>query len=124
MFVYENVCVCSCVCVRACVRAYVRACVYQWEANVPLLVVGKLEERIVVVRDALSDKRGTVSLDRPADNQGGIRVDTTKACNASRCVRTVYLDDLRELAVRHIRSRRAVIKVGERSMFYCSHHSE
>ena len=78
-----------------------------------MLIVGKFEDRFVVVRNALSDQRGTVTLDRATDNQGSIRVNTDSACNGTRCVRTVYMDDLTELAVRHFRSRRAVMKVGE-----------
>ncbi|KAK2188195.1 hypothetical protein NP493_140g00031 [Ridgeia piscesae] len=73
--------------------------------------LGKFEDRFVVVRNALSDQRGTVTLDRATDNQGSIRVNTDSACNGTRCVRTVYMDDLTELAVRHFRSRRAVMKV-------------
>ena len=86
-----------------------------------MLFVGKFEDRVVVVRNALSDRRGPVTLDGDTDNQGSIRVDTDSACNGTHCVRAVYMDDLTELAVRHFRSRRAVMKVREEDVLLPDH---
>ena len=82
-----------------------------------LLGAGKFEDRIVIVRDAISDRRGMVSLITPTDNQGAVRVKDACKLNTSYCVRTVYMDDLTGVATRHIRSRRAVVKVRRDCLF-------
>ena len=83
----------------------------QLKADLSLLVAGKFEERIVIVRDAISDRRGMVSLITTRDNQGAVRVKDACKLNASHCISIVYMDDLTDVATRQTRSRRAVIKV-------------
>ncbi|KAI0243411.1 hypothetical protein LSAT2_015895 [Lamellibrachia satsuma] len=74
--------------------------------------LGNFNERIVVVRHAVSDRRELVSLDRRnTRNQGAIRVNADTAFNQSDRVRSIFLDDLTDLALRHFPSRRAIIKV-------------
>ena len=68
--------------------------IIQLKADTSLLVAGKFEDKIVIVRDAISDRRGMVSLITPKDNQGAVRVKDACKLNASHCIRTVYMDDL------------------------------
>ena len=76
------------------------------------MFLGNFKDRIIVVQNVVSDKRGLVSLMANKKNQGGTHVNEDTGCTVSKCVQAIYMDDLATLASRHFRSQRAMIKVG------------